>query len=84
MDWDEILDLETEWEETVERAYLGPIRTPEYWEARRRRVERLRLEVESGRYRKPALLIAECILLGRPKWGESFIDEQGRRVDECD
>ena len=83
MDWDELLDLEDEWDK-VERtpSDLGPMRTPAYFEARRRRVERLRQEVEAGTYSIPAEEIAWCILFGRPKWGEALIDDEGLRIDE--
>jgi hypothetical protein len=83
VDWDELLDLEHEWEQ-IERSPsdLGPIRTTAYRAARRRRVERLRWEIDQGDYRKAAIDIAECILLGRPRWGEALIDDEGLRIDE--
>ena len=62
--------------------YTPRKRTPEYYAARQRRVARLKELVERGGYWKPAELIAECFLYGRPEWGEALIDENGDRVVE--
>lgn len=59
-------------------------RSPEYVDARRRRIERLKREIAEGTYCRPADAIAEGFLFGPPKWGEAFIDEEGRRLDEVE
>ena len=61
---------------------MPPMRPPAYWAARRRRVARLKAEVEAGSYFKDAWLVADSMLMGRTKWGEALIDDDGRRIDE--
>lgn len=83
MDWEELLDIEQQWDELEHQPQLGPMRTKAYWAARRRRVKYLHRQVASGRYKMPsAELVAEGILFGKPMWGEGLIDEKGRRLDE--
>lgn len=81
--WDELLDIEEEFEVLEKPPERMPkIRTPEFLAARKRRIVWLREQIEGGNYWRPAELIAEGILFGRPRWGESLIDEEGRRLDE--
>lgn len=81
-DWFDLFDWD-EPEKVSHRKYnMGPERTPAYYAARFRRVERLREQIEAGVYEIPAELVAECILLGAPKWGEALIDKNGDRIDE--
>lgn len=83
MEWDDILDIEHDFDQLESSNPLGVERTPQYHEARRRRVERLKHLIDTGRYEHPPpVLVAEGILLGRPKWGEALIDDNGDRVDE--
>ena len=79
MDWEEFLDLENEWANTQK---FGPMQTHAYWAARTRRVAKLKEEIGAGTYFIPSFLVAECIVMGRPKWGEALIDEEGNRKDE--
>ena len=58
------------------------MRSPAYWAARKRRVARLKAEIEAGTYFKDAWLVADSVLMGRTKWGEALIDDEGRRLDE--
>ena len=83
MDWEELLDVEDEWEQIRQPSDLGPIRTPKYLAARQRRIVRLRQEIEAGDYQIPAEKVAWHVLYGRCRWGEALIDDEGRRVDEC-
>ena len=61
---------------------MPPVCTPAYWAARKRRVARLKDEIETGTYFKDAWLVADSMLMGRTKWGEALIDANGRRIDE--
>ena len=84
--WEAILNTDEEFEvlepKSLSRESLGLERTEAYWEARKRRVARLREQVNAGHYHKPAEWVAEAILWGRPKWGEALVTPEGDRVDE--
>lgn len=86
MDWEELLDVEEEWEQLEAQPELGPMRTKAYWVARQRRVEYLRRQIKNGTYKMPsAEKVAEGVLYGRAKWGESAINKCGKALDEvCD
>ena len=83
MDWEELLEIDEAWEALDHQPRYGTIRTKEYWVARKRRVEYLRHAIEKNRYRlPPAEKVAEGILYGRAKWGESAVNECGKAFDE--
>lgn len=82
-EWEILLDIDEAWEELEHQPRYGPIRTKAYWVARKRRVEYLRTQIERGTYViPPAELVADGILYGRAKWGESAINECGKALDE--
>ena len=80
---DELWEEDDCWvDEPPPPAWMPNIRTPAYLAARKRRVARLRQEIEAGTYRIPAEKVAWHFLYGRLRWGESLIDENGMRLDE--
>lgn len=81
--WEDLLEIDEQWEELDHQPKLGPMRTKAYWVARKRRVEYLRRQIEQGTYvLPPAELVAEGILYGQARWGESAVNECGKALDE--
>lgn len=84
--WDRMFDIDEEWEDLVESSNSGrefpALRTKAWRQIRNLRMSKLKEEIESGVYWKPAELIVDGFLYGRPEWGEEFITEEGNRKDE--
>jgi hypothetical protein len=86
--WDRIFEIDEEWEELIESSAdkryneFPPLRTKAWRQARNFRMSKIKKEIEAGIYWKPAELIVDGFLYGRPEWGEEFITKEGDRADE--